>query len=72
MNRYMFVVGKPGSDKAKTRRVYLKDGRKFVGYVFLPDGIAGQYAWRLPWMDHMAKGRHKTIKLACLAMGAKL
>lgn len=69
MNRFQFVAGPHVGDKARTRPIYLKDGRRLLGHVFLPDGPGLGYKFRLLGRTHASKLRYRTITLACLAMG---
>lgn len=60
----MLVASPPKGDSARTRRIFLKDGRKLVGYIFLPDGKGAGYKFRLPNRTHASSKRYRTIKEA--------
>jgi hypothetical protein len=66
----MLVVGKP--DFKKKRPVYLKDGRRLVGYIFSPDGPKLGYKFRPLGRDHASKDRYRTISEAAIAIGELL
>jgi hypothetical protein len=73
MKACMFVASPPKKgDKAKTRKVFLKEGRRLVGYIFLPDGPGNGYRFQLLGRTHASSMRYRTVKLAKDGMGAVL
>lgn len=72
MARCMFVVGPAGTDAAKTRNVYLKDGRVLVAHMFQPDGPKCGYKFRIIGRQHASSLYYKTMTKACLSLGAVL
>ena len=72
MKACMFVASPAGSDKARTRKIYLKEGRRLVGVVFEPDGKGLGYKYKKLGRDHASSKTFSTIKQAKEALGGIL
>jgi hypothetical protein len=68
----MFVASPPAKDAARTRKVYLKEGRRLVGHIFLPDGQGAGYKYRKLGRTHASSVRFPTIKAAKEGLGSQL
>lgn len=72
MKACMFVAGPAGNDKARTRNIYLKDGRRLVGIIFEPDGKGLGYKFKKLNRDHASSVVYKTIRQAKEGLGSVL
>jgi hypothetical protein len=69
----MFVAGKAKrGDKARTRPVWLKDGRRLIGYIYEPDGVGGGYVYKMLGRTHASAKRYPTIKACKEGLGTQL
>lgn len=60
----MFVASPHKGDAARTRKIFLKDGRKLVGYVFEPYGKGAGYKYKKLGRTHASVKCFSTIRLA--------
>jgi hypothetical protein len=72
MKACMFVATPAGSDKARTRKIYLKEGRRLVGVVFEPDGKGLGYKYKRLGRDHASSRTYRTVKQAKEGLGSIL
>jgi hypothetical protein len=65
VNAFMLVASpaKEG-DPSRARKVFLKEGRRLVGEIFLPDGMGCGYRFRRLGRAHASSMRYPTIKAA--------
>jgi hypothetical protein len=68
----MFVAGPHKGDSARTRPVYLKDGRKLLGYIFEPYGKGAGYKYKKLGRNHASVKCFSTIRLAKEGLGSIL
>ena len=64
MKACMFVASPAGGDKARTRKIYLKEGRRLVGHIFEPDGRGLGYKYKRLGRKHASSKTFSTIKQA--------